>query len=217
MPVTDFWTPTDGTVTEDEFVVRAARSLPPGLLGELVDPAGATPVPCSATGGCGFYGGFDPESNGTLHAAFLVSRDNQAGLLVLGEDGWRSSSAVLNTCVGYRGCTQLVPWTRRGTAWTAVFENVNADTGQIDRTAYVVRGRSAFGASSQTQALRDDDTVATLVGAQPLLSADELLALVTALPLGAQEQLLIRRGSTVDHRPGAAPVPHQPQWPGPIS
>ena len=136
---------------------------------------------------------------------------------MLGDDGFGSSFPVLNTCVGYRGCTQLVPWTKHGTAWTAVFENVDATTGIIDRTAYVVRGHSAFGASSQTQVLRDDDTLATLVGAQPLLSADELLALVTSLPLGAQEQLLIRRGKALDYHPGPAPVPHQPQWPGPLS
>jgi hypothetical protein len=217
VPAVAFWAPTDGIVTEDQFVARAAQSLPSGVLGELVDPTDATPVQCAATGGCGFYGGFDPASNGTLHAAFNVSRDNQAGLLVLGEDGWRSNSAVLNTCVGYRGCTQLAPWTKHGSAWTAVFENVSADSGLIDRTAYVVRGNSAFGASSQTQALRDDDTLATLVGAQPLLSADELLALVTSLPLGDQERLLIRRGSTLDRHPGPAPGPRQPQWPGPIS
>ena len=199
VPVSDFWQPSDGIVTQDQFDARAAQSLPAGVLGERLDPE-----PGSAP-------------HGTLTTAFLVSRDNQAGLLVLGENGVGSSFPVLNTCVGYRGCTELVPWTKHGTAWTAVFENASADTGIIDRTAYVVRGHSAFGASSRTQAVRDDDSLATLVGAQPLLSADELLALVTSLPLGAQEQLLIRRGSTLDYHPGPAPVPHQPQWPGPLS
>ena len=200
VPVTDFWQPSDGIVTQDQFDARAAQSLPSGVLGERLDPSRGS------------------EPDGTLTTTFLVSRDNQAGLLVLGEDGVGSSFPVLNTCVGYRGCTQLVPWTKHGTAWTAVFENVSADTGIIDRTAYVVRGHSAFGASSQTQVLRDDQTRATLVGAQPLLSADELLALVTSLPLGAQEQLLIRRGSALDYHPGPVPIaPEGPQWPGPIS
>jgi hypothetical protein len=212
---TGFWSPADGIVTEEQFVARAAASLPAGVLGERVDPARVTLVPCGSTP-CGGPGERRAD-DGTLHAAFLVSRDDQAGLLVLGEDGVGSSSAVLNTCVGYRTCTQLVPWTKHGTAWTAVFENVSPDTGVIDRTAYVVRGHSAFGASSQTQALRGDGTLATLVGAQPMLRPDELLALVTSLPLGAQEQLLIKRGSSLDHRPGPAPVPHQSRWPGPLS
>jgi len=199
VPVAELWQPSDGTVTEEQFVARASQSLPAGVRGERLQPLRGS------------------ADDGTLTAAFAVSRDNQAGLLVLGEDGGGSSLAVLNTCVGYRGCTQLVPWTKHGEAWTAVFENVDAETGVTDRTAYVVRGSSAFGASSRTQVMRADDTLATLVGAQPLLSADELLTMVTSLPLGAQELLLIRRGSHVVHRPGPVSGPRQPQWPGPLS
>jgi hypothetical protein len=108
----------------------------------------------------------------------------------------------LRTCLGFTDCTQLVPWTQHGDAWTAVFETVDADTGLIDRTAYVVRGSSAFGASAQTQVLHADDTLETLHGVQPVLTAQELLTLVTSLPLGTADGAVIRHGKDVVHRPG---------------
>ncbi len=199
--VSAFWRPVDGFVTQEQFVARVVRSLPAGVTGGVVGPRDDRPVQCQ-TNVC--WEAVNSSGQRTVSAALDVIRDGSTGLLVLGED--RTSGSVnpyLRTCLGSTGCTQLVPWTKQGDAWTAVFENVHADTGLIDRTAYVVRGSSAFGASSQTQVLHvAADTLETLHGVQPLLTAEELLTLVTSLPLGTADGAIIRHGKDVVHRPG---------------
>jgi len=201
VPVTAFWRPVDGFVTPEQFVARAVRSLPSGVTGGVVGPRDDRPVSCQ-TNVC--WEAMNTSGQRTVSAALDVIRDGVTGLLVLGEDRTSGSeNPYLRTCLGFTGCTQLVPWTKHGDAWTAVFENVDADTGLIDRTAYVVRGSSAFGASSQTQVLHAaDDTLETLHGVQPLLTAQELLTLVTSLPLGTADGAVIRHGKDVVHRPG---------------
>lgn len=208
VPVKALWAPSDGYVGQDQFVARAREAMPEGVVAELVAPSGVREVPCGFLRSCG-GGGYgsayrpDPDAPKPLMAAFNVTRGDATGLLVLGEDTTSGNeTAALRTCLGYAGCTQLRPWTQVGDAWTAVFENVHAATGLVDRTAYVVRGSSAFGASVQTQVLRADDVLQTLAGATPVLEPDELLALAMTLPLGDYDGELIRHGKDIEHQPG---------------
>lgn len=208
VPVRALWSPSDGYVGQDEFVARVRHAMPEDVTTELVAPSGVREVPCGFLRSCG-GGGYgsayrpDPDAPKPLMAAFNVTRGDATGLLVLGEDTTSGNeTAALRTCLGYAGCTQLRPWTQVGDAWTAVFENVHAATGLVDRTAYVVRGSSAFGASVQTQVLRADDVLQTLAGATPVLEPDELLALAMTLPLGDYDGELIRHGKDIEHQPG---------------
>ncbi len=208
VPVRTLWSPADGYVGQDQFVARAREAMPQGVTSELVAPSRVRDVPCGFTRFCGSggYGGAyqpDPNAPKPVFAAFNVTRGSSSGLLVLGEDTTSGNqTAALRTCLGYAGCTQLAPWTQEGDAWTAVFENVHAATGLIDRTAYVVRGSSAFGVSAQTQVLRADDVLQTLTGATPVLTTDELLAMARTLPLGDYDGELVRHGAGVEHRSG---------------
>lgn len=210
VPVTALWSPADGYVGQAQFEGRAREAVPQGVTSELVAPSRVRDVPCGFArlcGGGGYGGAYQPDPNAPkpVFAAFNVSRGGQTGLLVLGEDTTSGNqTAALRTCLGYAGCTQLRPWTREGDTWTAVFENVSSTTGLVDRTAYVVRGSSAFGVSAQTQVLRADDVLQTLSGATPVLTADELLAMAKTLPLGDYDGELIRHGAGVQHVAGPA-------------
>lgn len=208
VPVAALWSPADGYVGQAHFEGRAREAMPQGVTSELVAPSRVRDVPCGFArlcGGGGYGGAYQPDPNAPkpVFAAFNVSRGGDTGLLVLGEDTTSGNqTAALRTCLGYAGCTQLKPWTQEGDAWTAVFENISTATGLIDRTAYVVRGSSAFGVSAQTQVLRADDVLQTLAGAKPVLTADELLAMAKTLPLGDYDGELIRHGEDVVHRSG---------------